>query len=298
MPICWKTTPLEGDSDLTENEFIPEPIDFENRIADEFEINKKFDAEIGTQFDDLPIEAPLAEYDSVFEERQKFDFSEDLDKQFFKEHEFEQSQNNTPEPNEIEIMENDSSKLYWILPAALLAALLILGYFFISSTNSLKDDVEKLEIEVSGLNSEVGSTRQYITNNSPLVEFFNYNDLIIINLDGKSRFPEATGKLLLSFGANEGLLKLNNLPQLEENSAYQLWLRSGSQYYSMGTFQPEGDQTYFKITDLPIKDKNRITSFQVTEEPMGGSKTPKGLLVIDGLPERKTQPGRKITNYF
>jgi len=68
------------------------------------------------------------------------------------------------------------------------------------------------------------------------------------------------------------------MPALPEDKTFQLWISVSGNFMPLETFHASEKMEYysFRMPDLP---KGYDVSFIVTEEPMGGSKTPgkKGL---------------------
>jgi hypothetical protein len=79
--------------------------------------------------------------------------------------------------------------------------------------------------------------------------------------------------LLLSFGEKDGLIQFKNVKQLPLNQAYQVWVNTKGQSYSLGTYQPNGSE-YLKIVSFPFVPKEQIESFRVTIGPNNGVQTP------------------------
>jgi anti-sigma-K factor RskA len=78
-------------------------------------------------------------------------------------------------------------------------------------------------------------------------------------------------------------LFLINLPQLSADRVYQLWLlREGGTPVSGGVFSPQADgsaRLLVRTGDLG----GTLTGMAITEEPAGGSETPTGEIVLQGL---------------
>ena len=103
------------------------------------------------------------------------------------------------------------------------------------------------------------------------------------DLVGTAPASSARGRYLWSDQENLGVLFLVNLPQISGDGVYQLWLlREGSTPVSGGIFRPETDgsaRLLVRIGDLGAT----LTGMAITSEPAGGSETPTGEIVLQGL---------------
>lgn len=162
----------------------------------------------------------------------------------------------------------------------LMLAGVILGFYFINK--SANERVENLKAEVQNLKAEVTEANDFVNDYRELIEFFNFNNISVIDLRGSDKNPSSSGKLLMSFSAREALLKLNNMPPLRIDQVYQLWMITEDNSYSLGTFKPTRDEKYIKIKSFPYVMKENINLFRVTKEPMEGSPAPEGATFLFG----------------
>jgi anti-sigma-K factor RskA len=103
------------------------------------------------------------------------------------------------------------------------------------------------------------------------------------DLVGTAPASSASGRYLWSDEENLGVLFLINLPQLSADRVYQLWLlREGGTPVSGGIFSPQADgsaRLLVRTGDLG----GTLSGMAITEEPAGGSETPTGEIVLQGL---------------
>jgi anti-sigma-K factor RskA len=103
------------------------------------------------------------------------------------------------------------------------------------------------------------------------------------DLVGTAPASSAWGRYLWSDEEKLGVLFLVNLPQLSEDQSYQLWLlRQDDTPVSGGTFTSQADgsaRLLVRIGNL----SGTLTGMAITEEPAGGSETPTGEIVLQGL---------------
>jgi hypothetical protein len=169
----------------------------------------------------------------------------------------------------------------WI--AILLSVILFsaLGYYSFSSIEALRKQTEDLKAENIALKSGANSVNGFITNYHALIEFFNYDDIIIVNLFGADQAGKSSAKLLLSFGEKEGLIHFQNFKQLLPNQAYEVWMISKGAAYSLGVYQPSQGE-YLKIASFPFLPKEQIEMFRVTVEQSGGASAPSQNVYLTG----------------
>jgi hypothetical protein len=175
---------------------------------------------------------------------------------------------------EYESQEKNSSVMTgWI--AILLSILLftILGYYVFTSVELHNRKIDELRDDVTKLRSDLGTANNFIVNNTSLIEFFNYKDIVMVELKNVNITDKAVARLLLSFGEKDGLIQFKNVKQLPLNQAYQVWVNTKGQSYSLGTYQPNGSE-YLKIVSFPFVPKEQIESFRVTIGPNNGVQTP------------------------
>jgi F0F1-type ATP synthase assembly protein I len=150
----------------------------------------------------------------------------------------------------------------------------ILGFYFINK--SANSRVDELKSEVETLKTEVSQANEFVADYRDLIEFFNFNNISVVDLKGTNKNPSSSGKLLISFSQKEALLKLSNMPPLRVDQVYQLWMRTEDNSYSLGTFKPTREEKYIKIKEIPYVLKEEINLFRITKEPMEGSAAPEG----------------------
>jgi Anti-sigma-K factor rskA len=177
----------------------------------------------------------------------------------------------------------------WI--AILLSIILFsaLGYYSFSSIESIRKQNEELKGETTSLRSSLNSVNGFITNYNALLEFFNYKDIIVVNLRSDDPGNKASVKLLLSFGEKEGLIQFHNAKAILPNQTYQVWMINKGTSYSLGVYQP-GQSEYLKITSFPFLPKEQIDSFRVTIEAGGGANVPSQNVYLSGsINDKKKQ---------
>ena len=171
-----------------------------------------------------------------------------------------------------------------IWAAIVITIVIVIGglIFVYSSGTDYEGEINLLESRINNLENELNNSTDFVESYRSLIEFFNYKDIQIVNLNTVDASVSGSGKLLLSFEHKEGLLDLINMPALGSNQAFQVWLISDERSYSLGTFLPTRGERYISIPDLPFLPKNQVDLVRVTIEPLTGSELPQGPAVLYG----------------
>ncbi len=102
-----------------------------------------------------------------------------------------------------------------------------------------------------------------------------------ITLQNTESAPTASGFVIVSSDGLEGVLVVDELPPLEANYEYQLWLEKNGSLTSGAVFAV--DETGYR--GLRIEAPQSLltySSVRVTVEPLGGSGSPTGDTVLNG----------------
>ncbi len=169
----------------------------------------------------------------------------------------------------------------WIAIMLTIILFMLLGYYTYSSVDSLRRQVEDLKTEVTHLNISIITANKFVANYNALVEFFNYKDISMYDLASKDAAEKGSARLLLSFAEKEGLIQFRNPKPLQPNQAYQVWMMNKGQAYSLGAYQPTGNE-FIRITSFPFLPKEQIDGFEITVELSGGSATPSSNVYLTG----------------
>lgn len=179
-------------------------------------------------------------------------------------------------PEQQKVVQHDkgsSSASGWIAILLTIILFSIIGYYTFSTTESLRKQIDDLKNEVTSLKGMQGTSNDFINNYTSLIDFFNYKDILVFNLESPTAAEKASARLMLTFTEKEGLIQFKNVKPLQSSECYQIWAMSKGQPYSLGFYQPHGNE-YLKITAFPFLPKEKIESFKVTIEPASGSQSP------------------------
>ncbi|MBA4406866.1 hypothetical protein C0389_06290 [bacterium] len=170
----------------------------------------------------------------------------------------------------------------WIALLLTIILFSILGYFTYSSIDSMNKEIKDLKDDIVSLKSELGIANNFITNYTSLIEFFNYEDISVVNLTSADPSENSSARVMLSFNEKEGLIQFKNAKQLPPAQAFQVWAVNKGQTYSLGTYRPTGSE-YMKIVSFPFLPKEQIESFRITIESKEGAVSPSAVNYLTGI---------------
>ncbi len=175
-----------------------------------------------------------------------------------------------------------NSILLWAFSIILLIFVVVSIIISNNKTDDLQDQLNSLNSELAALETELANSNEFINDYLEFIEFFNNPNINIITLSGSAVNPNSSGRLMISFDAGEGLLQMKNMPRLESEETYQLWLVSNNQSYSLGTFEVRPGEKYMKISQIPYIPKEEIDLFRITNEMRDGVEIPRGQTYLFG----------------
>ncbi len=157
----------------------------------------------------------------------------------------------------------------------IVAAGLVYFYTKISSdVNTYKSGIDKLDNQIKDLSSK-------LADNQEIQNILRSKNARLINLSGTDISKESFGKLIINLETSKGYIHLNNMPQLQANEGYQLWVIINNKFVSLGVINP-ADKKYFYPFDLPALTNQGKTVFMVSEEPLTGSAKPSKNIYLTG----------------
>jgi len=187
------------------------------------------------------------------------------------------------------------SILPWLLAGILFVILVLVTIYFNNTNTELNNEINTIKSQLSGFQGEIATTNKFVNDHVALIEFFNHKNVEIVNFQGSDINLDASGKLLISFEAGEGLLQLKNTSPLSSNEAFQLWMVSKNESYSLGTIVTRPDLEYYKITNIPFLKKEEVRMFRITKETREGAEIPQGITYLFGVfsTEKINSKGRR-----
>ena len=101
-----------------------------------------------------------------------------------------------------------------------------------------------------------------------------------ITLRNTEAAPTASGVVIISADGQEGVLVVDELPMLDADHEYQVWLENGDT--TSGAVFPVDETGYRGLRIEAPQSLLLYSSVRVTIEPAGGSESPTGDTVLDG----------------
>jgi len=150
----------------------------------------------------------------------------------------------------------------------------------------------KLQMQIVKLRTDLSRTNNFVNENKEFVEFFNNPNINIIQLKGLETTSKESGRLLISFDSGEALLQLQNMPRIDSEKVYHLWLVSKGGTFSLGTFEITPDKKYIKFSEIPFVMKEDIQLFRISQELRGITEVSNGETILFGALQKET-PSRK-----
>lgn len=170
------------------------------------------------------------------------------------------------EPQKKEVTENSRSKLFWFFNFILIGALILFSYLLSNKTSQLNENVELMKQQLNKIKSETTAAKDFITEHTEFIDFFNNPNIIIIPMVGGDENPNSYGRLFISIDAGEGLLEAKNLPELKSDQFYSLWMNSKMTNIRLNSFKIIPDQKYIKFTQIPYTTVENMALFKITRE--------------------------------
>ncbi|MCX7874951.1 MAG: anti-sigma factor [Melioribacteraceae bacterium] len=186
------------------------------------------------------------------------------------------------------VLSEETKPSSWIGILGIIISLLIftiLGYYSFINIQKLNNKVSELESQISLMKNQLSTTNSFVDNYSALIEFFNYKDISVYNLQSFKEDLVSSAKLLMSFNEKSGLIQFKNPKALPIGKTYQLWAVRRNQAISLGTFQPSGNE-YLRITQFPPMPKEQIDYYKVTIESSEGATEPSYEIILSSQPNR------------
>ncbi len=109
--------------------------------------------------------------------------------------------------------------------------------------------------------------------------------LEVVLLNGLEPNPAARGKIVWDPVKKIAILQFVNLVITPANKEYQIWMIKTGRSTSAGTFTVMNEkekESFFKVMNLGVGEKQEIDGFSVTLEPKGGSAQPTGAAYLRG----------------
>jgi len=193
---------------------------------------------------------------------------------------------NITQLNTITPQQKASSRLsilfIWAFLLLIIVGLVLFYNSFSNTVDMLNSKNLELTNKISKLRSDFVHTEDFVNQNIEFIEFFNNPNVELVNLKGIKPNSRENGKLFISPGSGEGLLQLQNMPHLEAEMSFQLWLVSKAGTFSLGAFEIRPDKKYIKFSQIPYVIREDIEMFRITKESKGGAIVPTSETILFG----------------
>jgi Anti-sigma-K factor rskA, C-terminal len=164
-----------------------------------------------------------------------------------------------------------------ILFLAMLILLAVLGYLYYKFSSNTK----KYEARINSLNQNVATLNERFSQNKDFLAVLGSKSLKTVNLSPTEIAKNASGRLFISLDTNHGFIQVTNLPKLQNDEVYQLWIYIYDNYLSLAKFKPTDNLAIFPL-DTPQLSENSKVNFILTEEPSNGSLQPGKKIYMTG----------------
>ncbi len=156
--------------------------------------------------------------------------------------------------------------LWQWLSAACFAGFIITGFL----AYNLKEKLDETEIRLDIAMQD----KRVLADNLQQVEYrleqSNIGGFNKIELQGTDNAPDASASILWNKQLEEVYFTFQNLPELDKESQYQLWVIKDGKPVDMGVF----DYASAEKSLVKMKNTNAAEAFAITIEPKGGSVNP------------------------
>lgn len=185
----------------------------------------------------------------------------------------------------------DNRKILTIMVVLFIILIIVSSSIVYYNLKGVIKDQQKIlssvQTEVSVLNDEIVRLNKI----QRILAILGSKDVSTINLDGTIDNPTGFGKIVFDPVNREGLISFFNMPPLPRGKAFQLWLMSKGQPFSLGTYIPvkNGDR-YIPLSEFPDIPVSNVDAFIVTLEDENGSDSPKGTVYLSSALKRSWRP--------
>lgn len=188
---------------------------------------------------------------------------------------------------------NLANIFHWVFSGLILIALIVFSFILMNRVAVLDETNSELNSKVVKLRTDLSQTDAFVNQNMAFVEFFNNPYIDIISLKGASPNSKEGGRLFIAFGSGEGLLQLQNMPYIDAETTFKLWLVSTGGTFLLGTFDIKPDVKYMPISEIPFVLKEEIEMFRITKQKREDTLSPTGETILFGALRKEPLPNIK-----
>jgi hypothetical protein len=180
------------------------------------------------------------------------------------------------------LIDRSSSPWALIILFTLFVITAIMLIYFYQKNTELNEQINIVNQKLNNLQAELRKEKDFLEQNKLLIDFLNSDDLEIVRLEPTDIAGGSMGQLFLSFKEGKGILRITNLPDLEESHNYQLWFVSKNETIPILSINSKTKTSIFVISNLPYIDKKEVELIRITEESEENPKLPTGSSYLFG----------------
>ena len=168
---------------------------------------------------------------------------------------------------------NRPSRVTTLFMVASIAAILIIGFFFVQTNNKLNNKESQfasIQNEIQGLKEENNGVLDKLKYEKEMVAFFSDPDTKSVVMKGlPAKDTNANSQVCWNSKTKKVMLCIGELPANPEDKQYQLWAMVDGKPVDLGVFNSDGTHPMIPMTSI-----ENPQAFAVTLEKKGGSPTP------------------------
>jgi anti-sigma-K factor RskA len=165
--------------------------------------------------------------------------------------------------------------------ASTIAVLLGISLYNTAQSNKIKSDqIVELNQKIATIEQKINLTQTQLESERRERELLASPASFIKALDGTEEIPTAKARLVFDPKTGQALLYVEGLPAAPKGKAYQIWFISDPKHPAPGkTFETDQNGKGILRDEIPAQNI-KAGVFAVTLEPIGGSPTPTGSIVL------------------
>ncbi|HLR32834.1 MAG TPA: anti-sigma factor [Fodinibius sp.] len=189
-----------------------------------------------------------------------------------------------------ESSEEESTFKWATFSAAASFALLIVSLSLLFYSFNLSAQVNDHESAIASQQTEITELRNEIRQKEELLGILESPDVAMVLMSGLDVNPDGYGKIIWDAKNQQALIQTSNLPPVQTNQNYQLWIIQNNEPVSAGVFAVnDSSDNFFKIEEMTNADLQSTSAFAITMEPKGGMPQPTGDMYLIGETDNGTE---------
>jgi hypothetical protein len=167
----------------------------------------------------------------------------------------------------------DRRTSYWRwISIGLTAAVLLIGFY----GYKLRDNMKQLQTELASAMNELKAAQTELTAMNKPAEALKVNQIVSLNPAAENVVSKGLASIVDDGKGTHLIVQAENLPELQKEQAFQVWLIKDDQPINAGTFYPHNGSGAIYYT---FEQKNYDT-VTITLEPDAHGEKPRGAIVL------------------